>query len=229
MKSCNYIMERIDQAENPDLLSFDITEHIGECQNCARFAAERSALRSLLSSGARVNAPLSFDAMLSARLAEVKSRSPFWWLGSIGYARLATASAGIVAMLFAAQYSGLFTTKQVVTTKESEKAVARVDSAPAPKVPPSVMSSAPAIAHPPTVVPAGVRVYPPVARARREALTVSGTVPSGYFAAEDGGVVLVRGRNGDVDVQVPSVSVGAQPLFYVSAGQRPVRNVGTSF
>jgi hypothetical protein len=54
-------------------------------------------------------------------------------------------------------------------------------------------------------------------------------VPLGYFAAEDGGVVLVRGRNGDVDVQVPTVSVGAQPLFYVSAGQRPVRNVGTSF
>lgn len=222
-------MERIDEAENPDLLSFDIAEHIGDCQNCARFAAERSALRGLLSSGTRINAPLNFDAMLSARLVEIKSRSAFWWLGSIGYARLATASAGIVALLFAAQYSGLFTTKQVVTTKESEKAVARVDSATAPTVPPSVKPSPPAIVHTPTVAAAGLRVYPPAARTRREALTVSGTVPSGYFAAEDGGVVLVRGRNGEMDVQVPTVSVGAQPLLYVSAGQRPVRNVGTSF
>lgn len=227
MKSCNYILERIDEAENPDLLPFDIAEHIGECQNCARFAAERSALRSLLSSSTRVNAPLNFDAMLNARLAEVKSRSAFWWLGSLGYARLATASAGIVAMLFAAQYSGLFSTTQVVTTKGSEEAVAPETAAPAPIVPPLVRTQAPTIAHPPGVVP--VRVSPYSGRTRREALTVSGTVPAGYIAAEDGGVVLVRGRNGDMDVQVPSVSVGAQPLLYVSAGQRPVRNVGTSF
>jgi hypothetical protein len=225
MKSCNYILERIDEAENPDLLPFDIAEHIGECQNCARFAAERSALRSLLSSGTRVNAPLNFDAMLNARLAEVKSRSAFWWLGSPGYARLATASAGIVAMLFAAQYSGLFSTTQVVTTKTSEEAVAGEIPAPVPL--PLVRTP---VAPPPrTVVPVGVRVTPYSGRTRREALTVSGTVPAGYIAAEDGGVVLVRGRNGDVDVQVPSVSVGAQPLLYVSAGQRPVRNVGTSF
>jgi hypothetical protein len=49
------------------------------------------------------------------------------------------------------------------------------------------------------------------------------------LSAEDGGVVLVRGRNGDMDVQMPTVSVGAQPLLFVSAGQRTVRNVGTSF
>ena len=227
MKSCNYILGRIDEAENPDLLPFDIAEHIGECQNCARFAAERSALRSLLSSGTRVNAPLNFDAMLNARLAEVKSRSAFWWLGSLGYARLATASAGIVAMLFAAQYSGLFSTTQVVTTKSSNEAAAR--ETPAPEPIPLVRTPAPTVARPPTVAPVGVRVSPYSGRTRREALTVSGTVPAGYIAAEDGGVVLVRGRNGDMDVQVPSVSVGAQPLLYVSAGQRPVRNVGTSF
>jgi len=28
---------------------------------------------------------------------------------------------------------------------------------------------------------------------------------------------------------MPTVSVGAQPLLYVSAGQRTVHNVGTSF
>jgi hypothetical protein len=54
-------------------------------------------------------------------------------------------------------------------------------------------------------------------------------MPAGYVTGEDGGVVLLRGRNGDMDVQMPTVSVGAQPLLYVSAGQRTARSVGTSF
>jgi len=73
------------------------------------------------------------------------------------------------------------------------------------------------------------RVYPTIPKARRASTTAPGPVPIGYFTAEDGGVVLVRGRNGDMDVQVPTVSVGAQPLLYVSAGQRTVKNVGSSF
>jgi hypothetical protein len=39
----------------------------------------------------------------------------------------------------------------------------------------------------------------------------------------------VRGQNGEMDVQMPTVSVGAQPLLYVRAGQRAVSSVGTSF
>ena len=66
-------------------------------------------------------------------------------------------------------------------------------------------------------------------RHRRGDFAVNKVAPPGYLTVEDGGVVLVRGRNGDMDVQVPTVSVGAQPLLYVSAGQRTVRNVGTSF
>src|SRR5205814_2418938 len=90
---------------------------------------------------------------------------------------------------------------------------------------------------PPAVVPAGpvvvsvVRQYPVSSNAprlRRGDVVVGKGAPVGYLTAEDGGVVLVRGRNGDMDVQMPTVSVGAQPLLYVSAGQRTVRSVGTS-
>jgi hypothetical protein len=228
MNRCKYIKERIDEAEKPTLLSFDVTEHIGECQDCAQFAAERASLRSLLSTGTRVNAPVSFDAMLNARLAEVKSRPAFWWLGSLGYARLVAAAAGIVVMIFAAQFSGLFSAKPVAPVDESPMASATVK---APEAKPQVpkIGSQDIAGTRPTPVAHETRVYLAVSKTRRAPTAAPGSVPIGYFTAEDGGVVLVRGRNGDMDVQVPTVSVGAQPLLYVSAGQRTVRNVGSSF
>ena len=224
MNSCKYIRERIDESDNPNLLPFEVAEHIAECQDCGRFASERSGLRVLLSGGTRVNAPVNFDAMLHARLAEVKSRSAFWWLSSFGYARIATATAAIVVMVFAAQFSGLFSTKTVVPT--SEPPIAFLPDAPTHV--PSVRQPEVRIASVP-VVPRSNRGYTNAPRPRRDAMAASGSVPVGYFTAEDGGVVLVRGRNGDIDVPLPTVSVGAQPLLYVSAGQRTVRNVGSSF
>ena len=224
MNGCNYIRERIDEADNPNLLPFEVAEHIAECKDCGRFATERSGLRALLSGGTRINAPVNFDAMLHARLAEVKSRSTFWWLGSFGYARIATATAAIAVMVFAAQFSELFSTKTVAPT--TEPGIGSVPGAPTPA--PRVGPPEARIASLPVAV-LRPRGYSNVAKPRRGTMTASGSVPIGYFAAEDGGVVLVRGRNGDMDVPVPSVSVGAQPLLYVSAGQRTVRNVSGSF
>src|SRR2546425_1945666 len=108
MKGCKYIKERIDEAEKPDLLSFEVTEHIGQCDDCERFAIERAALRKLVAGDTRVSAPINFDAMLNARLAEVKARRSFWWLGSTAYLQLGAATAGLLVMFFAAQYAGLF-------------------------------------------------------------------------------------------------------------------------
>src|SRR4026209_2235175 len=82
MNGCKYIRKRIDEAEKPDLLPFGVSEHIVQCSECERFANERIALRQLVAAGTRVSAPINFDAVLKARLSEVKSRSPFWWLGS---------------------------------------------------------------------------------------------------------------------------------------------------
>lgn len=222
MNGCKYIKERIDEAEKPDLLPFDVSEHIGQCDDCERFAIERTALRELVAAGTRVSAPINFDAMLKARLAEVKTRRSFWWLGSPGFLRLGAATAGLVVMVFAAQYAGLFSDN---TKQPNGAQVAEVAPPPTPKPPdrtqPDLINPPPA----PGVVASGGRQDPgsfSTPRIRRAA-------PPGYLTAEDGGVVLVRGRNGDMDVQMPTVSVGAQPLLYVSAGQRTVRNVGTSF
>ena len=233
MNDCNYIKKRIDEAEKPDLFSFEVTEHIGRCEDCERFAAERTALRKLVAAGTRVSAPVNFDAMLKARLAEVKSRRSFWPLGSPGYLRLGAATAGLLFMIFAAQFAGLLTNKNVTPTNGSQSSnvapnptAIPLEAAP-PSTPPNIGSQLPA----PAVV-AGAREYRAAAyapRMRRGDVAVGSAVPVGYMTAEDGGVVLVRGRNGDMDVQVPTVSVGAQPLLYVGAGHRTVRNVGTSF
>ena len=226
MNECKNIQKRIDEADKPDLLPFDVSEHARQCVECGRFVNERSALRELLAAGTRVSAPVNFDAVLKARLAEVKAQRSFWLFGSPSYFRLGAATAGLVVMIFAAQYGGLFSDK---AAKPHEPQVSDVATTPIPK--PS--QTAPA---PPNVglesSQAVVATYKPSYSAPRadRAQALASRAPAGSdFAVEDGGVVLVRGRNGEMDVQMPTVSVGAQPLMYVGAGQRPVRNVGASF
>ncbi|MEK6323464.1 MAG: hypothetical protein AABN33_17635 [Acidobacteriota bacterium] len=231
MKSCNYIKERIDEADKPNLLSFEVTEHISECSDCERFASDRSALRMLVASGTRVSAPINFNVRLNARLAEVKVRRSFRWLGSPGYLRLGAATAGLVVMVFAAQYAGLLKDQSRLTDSRGQQAA----QTPKPEQfgYPTLSPEVPRSSNLPVVAASGRR-YPVYSgttapRARRGDLAVSGVAPASYLTAEDGGVVLVRGQNGDMDVQMPTVSVGAQPLLYVRASQRAVRNIGTSF
>lgn len=226
MKGCNYIKQRIDEADKPSLLSFEVTEHIAQCNDCDRFARERTALREMVASGARANAPINFDAVLNARLAEVKSRRSFWWLGLPGFLRLAAATAGLVIMIFAAQYIGLFSEQS--NPVEQAQNGSSVSPAPENAVPPS----APRPELNPAPGDLTDRAYAGPGRSgrtRRGDIVVSRITPSRYMTAEDGGVVLVRGQNGDMDVQMPTVSVGAQPLLFVRGGQRAVRDIGTSF
>lgn len=228
MMGCNYIKKLIDEADKSDLLSFEVNQHIGRCGDCERFANERAGLRKLLASESRVSVPMNFDAMLKARLAEVKARSAFSWLSSPGYLRLGAATAGLVIMIFAAQYAGLFSDH---SNGSASKAVATVP----PTAPPTFNPAAPPIIDraPVTAAATGPKVREYYSRnsrgGRTDVVARARTTPGDYFTAEDGGVVLVRGRNGEMDVPMPTVSVGAQPLLYVSAGQRAVRNAGNSF
>jgi hypothetical protein len=224
MMGCNYIKKLIDEADKSDLLPFEVNEHIGGCDDCGRFANERAGLRKLLASESRVIVPMNFDAMLKARLAEVKARSAFSWLSSSGYLRLGAATAGLVIMIFAAQYAGLFSDH---SNGSASRAVAS-----APTAPPLVQTAPPIIVPAPlttAAAPSAVREYYSRNSRGGRADVARVRTTSGGFTAEDGGVVLVRGRNGEMDVPMPTVSVGAQPLLYVSAGQRAVRNAGNSF
>lgn len=225
MKGCNYVRSLIDDADKPDLLSFEVNQHIGHCGDCERFANERAALRGLLASDRRVSVPMNFDALLKARLVEVKERRSFVWLSAPGYMRLGAATAGLVIMFFAAQYSGLFSDQVKRPVESTAVAIAPPTSPPA-ATPPSSNIEPPGTA---STAPRLRQNYSPSFRNVRGGGAPDRTARDGYFTAEDGGVVLVRGHNGEMDVPMPSVSVGAQSLVYVSAGQRPVRNTASSF
>lgn len=228
MNGCKHIQKRIDEADKPDLLPFDVSEHVRQCVECGRFANERSALRELVGAGTRVSAPINFDAMLKARLAEVNAQRSFWWFGSPGYFRLAAATAGLVVMIFAAQYGGLFSDNDAKPNGPPAESAVTIPL-PIPN-PPEAVPAPPNVGIESTG-PAVLAAHKPsygASRAGRARALVGRAAAGGDFTIEDGGVVLVRGRNGEMDVQMPTVSVGAQ-LLYVGAGQRPVRNVGASF
>ena len=223
MKGCNHIKQIIDEADKPDQLPFEISQHIAGCSDCERFAGERIALRRLMSSADRVSPPMNFDAVLRARLAEVKARPSFEWFGAPGYLRLASAAAGLIVMVFAAQYFGLFDSTRTSISENRPDVV--TPSAPAqPGESPQVKQPEPPFG--------GIRqsASSRVSRNRQNPVANRNRgTGSALVAEDDGGVVLVRGQNGGIDVQMPTVSVGAQPLLYVSAGHRTVRNVGASF
>jgi hypothetical protein len=117
MKVCNEIKRRIDEADNVESFGLDIERHTAVCDDCRRFAGERMALRELIASTTRVNAPLNFDAMLHARLADLKAQRPLAWLNAAFYLRAGAATAALVVALFGVQYSGLFSASPTEPTK----------------------------------------------------------------------------------------------------------------
>ena len=147
-----------------------MTEHIGRCDDCERFASERTALRKLVASGTRVSAPTNFDAMLKARLAEVKARRSFWWLGSPGYLRLGVATAGLIVMAFAAQYAGLLSHNGPPNGSQ----VGEVAPIPTPKPPEPIQPSPPGV-----VVSAGRQGSYSTQRTRRGDILTSRAAPAG--------------------------------------------------
>jgi hypothetical protein len=208
MNGCKYIKKRIDEAEKPDRLPLDVSEHTGQCSDCLRFANERSAIRQLVAAGARVNAPINFDAVLKARLAEVKSRRSFWWLGSPGFFRLGAATAGLVLVFFAAQYAGLFSNNVQGPPSGSELSKDAPTPAPIPFIP-DVAALPPDV---PIVATGGRQNQIHTGRREKGAVKSRRHWRSGRLHdRRRWRSVLVRGRNGDIDMQMPTVA-GAQPL-----------------
>jgi hypothetical protein len=235
MVGCNQTKRLIDEADRPESLPFEASSHVARCPDCESFAEERARLRSLLGSGTRVSVPMNFDAVLKARLAKTRARPAFGWLSPPVYLRLGAATAGLVVMIFAAQYVGLFsgdnpTGQQQTITATTEQ----------PRVIAPAQAGVAAQSEDPTVrrVAGGPRNISSASygRGNRYNVRAAGAgvrldVPREDYLHEDGGVMLVRGANGDPDVSLPMVSVGAQSRVYAgaNAGRLISRTIGTSF
>ncbi|MFY9609611.1 MAG: hypothetical protein WAU45_13460 [Blastocatellia bacterium] len=234
MVSCNRTKRLIDEADHPESLSFEASSHVASCSDCESFAEDRARLRRLLASGSRVSVPMNFDAVLKSRLADAKARSAFGWLNPAGYLRLVAATAGLVVVVFAAQYAGLFRNEHPAL--EPQRPMEEAGNSPARRpaqtpatVPASIISSG-AVR---VAATAGRHQYLRRVRemARTDSAGVPLEIPGEDYLHQDGGVMLVRGSNGEGDVSLPMVSVGAQSLVYANAGasRRTTRTIGTSF
>ena len=234
MVGCNQIRKLVDEADRPESLPFEASNHVASCSDCASFAEERARLRSLLGSGTRVSVPMNFDAVLKGRLAKARARPAFGWLSPAAYLRLGAATAGLVAMIFAAQYGGLFSRK-VPTGQQQTPTATTVQPGVIAPAQPSIagQSEDPTVRRAPPPRNTFIASSPRGNRysARTAGAGVRLDVPREDYLHEDGGVMLVRGANGDPDVSLPMVSVGAQSRVYAgaNAGRLSTRTIGTSF
>ena len=230
MKVCNRIKKLIDEADQPDAFSFEVSNHLSDCAGCKSFASERAALRSLLVLGERVSVPSNFNAALNARIAEVKTKKAFSWFSASSFMRLGTATAAVAVMVFVAQYGNLFSNGRQVAQPQAPNA--------------DLSKTFPADTQKPVVVTPQERDVNNLAKVvpirvsqtqrdyqRRATRIATARVATDDYPSIEGGVVLVRGPNGEREVPVPTISVGAQPLLYVNAGRgsQPARSVATSF
>ncbi|HXG68335.1 MAG TPA: hypothetical protein VNO70_24790 [Blastocatellia bacterium] len=233
--SCKQTRRIVDEADRPDALPYSAAGHIASCGECRTFAEERERLRHLLTSPARVSAPANFDAVLRQRLQERAAqkvnplRRAFSWFSPAGYVRLGAATAGLLIFFMTAQVM-LRDEPQTPTRPGSvqrREQLAVTPPAPTPTPPPPALVT-PGIERgeiqPPRVS------HPGMYQNRRELVRpVSHTVSPERGGAVPPDVVIVRGPNGEIEVPVRPVSVGAQPILYVSGGQQSAPPVRTTF
>ena len=239
MKVCDRMKRLIDEADQPDAFSFEVSNHLSVCADCKSFAHERAALRNVLVSSKRVSVPVNFDAMLNARIAEAKAKRAFSWLSASSFMRLGTATAAVAVLVFVAQYGNLFSNGTQVA-QPGDSTASAVNTPPAETKSPVVAPQerdpnhlghiVPHRSLPGTSLTARVSQAPRDYQRRGMRLATASPAASDYPSI-DGGVVLVRGPNGEREVPMPTISVGAQPLLYVSAGRgaQPARTTATSF
>ncbi len=221
MMGCNAIRKQIDEADRPDNFSFEVSGHVASCEGCRGFADERSRLRELISSEARVQAPAHFDAALRARLESAKSRPAFSWLAPAALLRLSAAGAAAVIVIFVAQYA------LVENPTPSDQARIDESASPGSTQPPE------AIAPQPPFKDDEVAVVPPttdgITRVHSRTNKRSSSRIDPGLAALDPHMVIVRGERGDREVPIFTVSVGAQPHLYGTSSAPVARLAKASF
>ena len=234
MIACKQVKKQIDEADQPDRLSFEAASHAASCADCQSFADERTSLRQLLGTAARVTAPQNFDAQLRAQLHERMARKTRSWLSPAFYMQFGAAAAVLVMAVFVAQYAGLLSTtggsqisptgdKTATVPGNSSTTQERATNTTQPVVSETALEATAPISSVSQVAPSA-----PPRRWKDSSRDIEQPQQPDMTAA-DIPVVIVMGRNGEMEVPMPTVSVGAQPLLYSNAGQPLVRNVRTSF
>lgn len=220
---CNTIRKQIDEADRPDAFSFEVSGHVASCEGCRSFADDRARLRSVLSSGARVQAPADFDAALRSRLETIRARRAFSWLAPAALMRMSAAAAAAVIVVFVAQYALLPGEQTPSNNPPNDDRAAINPVKPETPAPPPVVDEG--IIAKDTVTPlsqTGVRSSSQ--RGKRTPVRIDHDLD-----ALDPHLVIVRGERGDREVPIFTVSVGAQPHLYGTSSAPQARLARASF
>ena len=236
MNGCYHIKRQIDEADRPDVISYEAAAHVASCANCRSFATERTSLRHLLASPARVTVPSDFDVQLNKRLRERNERQEFSIWGPALYLRFGAAAAVVLLAVFAAQYTGFISgTNPLPAAPGTDMAAANDNSRQQSAVNGTQESVKPEEGITASNIVAQPSPDPAIARGTRgktERLnpprSISPAQPPDMTAA-DIPVIIVMGRNGEIEVPMPTVNVGAQSLLYANAARQPAHSVRTSF
>ena len=219
---CSKIRSLIDESDRPDRLAPDVLSHTALCTECRVFAEERARLSELLVSVGRVNAPPNFDAMLRVRLAE-QTAPPRLRLSPAMFFRFGGAMAAIVLTVLGATYLAREKTSKAVPPASGDAAALNSSEV----VPPDGGSGS---GNKDSIVSADTITRRLVAGPpkRNGSLAVAARGRNNTRDTIDPGPVFWL-KTDEMEVGVPVVSTGAQPLYYATAGQPSVRTVKTSF
>lgn len=209
--NCNTIRDLIDEAERPDRPALEVADHVAECRDCRAFADQRVVLRDLLLSTGRVSAPPNFELMLKARLAARVGRSRLSWLTPAFYLKLGTAAAMVIVAFVLVEQRATRRPPSPYSDQVA-KAVVAPQSAMQTPVGEAVVDSAqqPAEDFRPLAVYAASS-----SRARPQQTAAR---PDTELELAGGPVLLIRSP--EMEVGVPAISVGAQPIFYANSGEQ---------
>src|SRR5262249_37792357 len=217
---CEDIKRIIDEADRPEALPLEATDHLETCSRSSSFADERTRLRSLLASSPRVSVPANFSAVLNERLAATRRRPLTGWIGQYAFMKFSAAAACVAVLVFVVQYSGVFSNLNKKTVEQVASQSTRTPSETEPTVLPPASSYAAALTTPlggrVSTLPRNKQTY----RVSKPSRPIDTPDESDF---NDGGALLVRMPNSDRDIIVPTVNVGAQPLVYSNAGRSAPR------
>lgn len=241
--NCQNIRAAIDASSPREPFSGNVTSHLAACQNCGDYAAQMTALLTLMNDVPRVEVPGDFDFRLRARLAQAKAAqaprgglsffNEFWKLSfSWGQAASAMAAVALVVTL-----SMAWLVSPSHSTSDQPTTVAVVTPA-APKQAASAQTSSAGTL--PTRTPDKVVISQP--RSVRDSQLVGAVRRKELKAAERPDLwpgrpevneevatahqILVRSSKGFQRVAVHEVSFGGQPaVVAVDSAPRPVQAV----
>ncbi len=249
--NCQNIRAAIDASSPCEPFSGNVTSHLAACQHCGDYAAQMTALLTLMNDVPRVEAPSDFDFRLRARLAQAKAAqaprgglsffTEFWKLSfSWGQAASAMAAVALVVTL-----STVWLTSRDHSTLDQPTTIAVV-TPPAPDQTasqPAVPDQGPAAVVSPTGATSKAAVGQPKPAVRNSELQLASAGHRKELKAAEkpdlwpgrpevndevatAHQILVRSSKGFQRVSVHEVSFGGQPaVVAVDSAPRPVQAV----